>query len=68
MDSDLRLRLDLGLVLLAVIAGATAAAGYGVTDGATVAASIILAAVSAVLVLFLGTTPQWARDAPVDDD
>ena len=68
MDSDLRLRLDLGLVLLAVIAGATAAAGYGVTDGATVVASIILAAVSAVLVLFLGTTPQWARDAPVDDD
>ena len=68
MDSDLRLRLDLGLVLLAVIAGATAVAGYGVTDGVTVAASIIAAAVGAVLVLFLGTTPQWVQDAPVDDD
>ena len=68
MDSNLKLRLDLGLVLLAVIAGATAVAGYGITDGPTVVASTIAAAVSAVLVLFLGTTPQWARDAPVDDD
>lgn len=62
MDDALRLRLDLGLVLLAIVAASSAVAAYGVTDiGAVAAATVGLVALTAV-VLFVGTTPGWARE------
>jgi hypothetical protein len=62
MDSALRRRIDIGLVLLAVIAGSTAVAGTGVTDLATVAAGILAGVLVTAVALFLVTTPSWARD------
>jgi hypothetical protein len=62
MDAELRKRMDVGLILLAAIAGATAVAGAGVTDGATVAAGILAGILGTAVTLFLVTTPPWARD------
>jgi Na+(H+)/acetate symporter ActP len=62
MDSELRKRIDIGLVLLAVIAGSTAVAGAGATDGATVAAGILAVVLVTAVGLFLIRTPSWARD------
>lgn len=62
MDSELRTRLDIGLILLAAIAGAAAVAGAGTTDTATVVAGIVAAVLPTAVVLFLVTTPTWARD------
>jgi hypothetical protein len=62
MDSELRKRIDVGLILLAVIAGSTAVGGAGATDVATVAAGISAAVLVTAVVLFLSTTPSWARD------
>lgn len=61
MDSELRKRVDVGLLLLAAIAGSTAVAGAGATDGATVAAGIVAGVFGTGVVLFLITTPSWAR-------
>lgn len=61
MDSELRKRVDLGLVLLAAIAGATAVTGSGTTDVATVAAGIVAGVLPIAVVLFV-MTPAWAQD------
>lgn len=61
MDSELRKRVDLGLVLLAAIAGATAVTGSGTTDAATVAAGIVAGVLPIAVVLFV-MTPAWAQD------
>jgi hypothetical protein len=63
MDDALRLRLDLGLVLLTVIAASALVAAYGVTDIATVATAVLGLLVLLAVVLFVGTTPEWAREA-----
>jgi hypothetical protein len=62
MDTELRRRMDVGLVLLAAIAGSTAVAGAGATDGATVAAGIVAGVLVTAVVLLLITTPSWARE------
>lgn len=62
MDPELRKRLDIGLVLLAAIAGATAVAGAGTTDAATVVAGMFAGVLLTAVALFLITTPAWARD------
>lgn len=62
MDSELRNRVDVGLILLAVIAGSTAVAGAGATDGATVAAGIVAGVIATAVALFLITTPSWVRN------
>jgi hypothetical protein len=62
MDSELRKRIDIGLILLAVIAGSTAVAGAGATDGATVTAGILAGVLVTAVALFLIRTPSWARD------
>lgn len=55
MDDTIRFRLDVALVLLAVVAGSTAVAAAGVTDGATVAAGVVAAVLPTVAVLFVRT-------------
>lgn len=62
MDSELRKRIDIGLILLAAIAGSTAVSGAGATDVATVAAGIFTGALVTAVVLFVITTPSWASD------
>jgi hypothetical protein len=62
MDPELRKRIDIGLILLAVIAGSTAVAGAGATDVATVAAGIVAGVLVTAVALFLISTPSWARD------
>lgn len=68
MDSELRKRLDLGLILLAVIAGSTAVVGAGVTDVATLAAGVFTGVLVTAVALFLITTPSWARDEANSSD
>ncbi|WP_276261394.1 hypothetical protein [Haloglomus litoreum] len=62
MDDALRLRLDIGLVLLAITAASTAVAASGLTDAATVATAVLALLVLLGVVLFLRTTPEWARE------
>jgi hypothetical protein len=67
MDDALRLRLDLGLVLLAAIAASTAVAAVGRTDVATVATTVVGLVVLTAVGLFVGTTPTWARNESDSD-
>jgi hypothetical protein len=67
MDDALRLRLDLGLVLLAAIAASTAVAAVGRTDVATVATAVIGLVVLTAVGLFVGTTLTWARNESDSD-
>jgi hypothetical protein len=62
MDSELRTRVDIGLVLLATTTGAAAVIGAGTTDVATVAAGIFTAVFLTLVTLFLTTTPSWVDD------
>lgn len=62
MDPALRRRLDLGLVLLAVIAANTAVVAGTVNDFWPTLIAAAAAAVLVAVVLFVTSTPEWARE------
>lgn len=62
MDPELRKRLDIGLMLLAVIAGSTAVVGSGATGVANVGAGIFVGVLITAVAVFLLTTPSWAKE------
>lgn len=55
MDSQLRLRIDIGLILLAALVGTTSVTGYGAADMPTVAAAMVAAILPTAIVIFAGT-------------
>jgi predicted membrane channel-forming protein YqfA (hemolysin III family) len=69
MEQPLRLRLNVALVLLAVIAGSAMVTATSLADSGAVAAAVVGLVVLTGVVLFVGTTPEWAREeSDVADD
>jgi predicted membrane channel-forming protein YqfA (hemolysin III family) len=69
MEQALRLRLNVALVLLAVIAGSAMVTATSLADAGAVAAAVVGLVVLTGVVLFVGTTPKWAREeTDVADD
>lgn len=61
MDPALRRRLDLGLVLLAVVAASTTVVAGTVNDPAAAVGAALAAVLLTGVLLFVTSTPEWAR-------